>query len=161
MKLSPEQVTAAMFTKLKNIITKHGLEDKEAVVSVPDYYTEQERKALIDAAKIADLNITRVFNESSAIATSYGIFRKSELDELKPRYVAFVDFGHSKFSAFIAKFTKDKLKIISQINDRNLGARDIDLKMFEFYANLFEQNNGVSLLGNKKSKLKLFEAIKN
>ena len=76
---------------------------------MPTYYTESERKAIIDAGRIAELNILRVFNESSAIATSYGLFRKAELEKEKPRYVAFIDFGHSKLSAFVASFTKEKL----------------------------------------------------
>ena len=46
------------------------------MISVPNYYTEHERKALLDAAKLAEINVTRLFNESSAIALSYGIFRK-------------------------------------------------------------------------------------
>jgi len=49
-------------------------------MSVPTYYTEQERKSLMDACKIAELKVDRVVNESSAIAVSYGIFRKAELE---------------------------------------------------------------------------------
>lgn len=63
---------------------------------------------MIDAAKIAELNITRLVNESSCIAVSYGLFRKAELTD-KPRNVVFIDYGHSKLSAFVASFTKEKL----------------------------------------------------
>lgn len=52
-------------------------------------------------------------NETTAIATSYGLFRKADLDTTTPRYVAFIDMGHSKTSAFIGSFTKDKASIIA------------------------------------------------
>lgn len=78
--LLPVQVMAAYFNKLKLIIAKNGLEDKEAIISVPAYLTQQERKAYFDAAKIAELNIVRLINDSTAIALDYGLFRKGDLD---------------------------------------------------------------------------------
>lgn len=119
-----------MLGDIRKIISLNNLPNHEAVISVPSYYTESERKALKDACRIAGLNPLRLFNESSAIALSYGLFRKSELDALTPRNVAFVDFGHSKFSCFIGSFTKEKLTIVSQIHERNLGARDMDWAVF-------------------------------
>jgi len=76
-------------------------------LSVPSYYTELERKALLDACKIADVSVARLFNETSAVALSYGIFRKSELSTT-PRNVVFVDLGHSKLSVFCAAFYNNK-----------------------------------------------------
>jgi len=60
------------------------------------------------------LKVVRVFNESSAIATAYGIFRKAELDANKPRNVIFVDLGHSKLSCFVGAFYKEKLSILDK-----------------------------------------------
>ena len=109
------------------------------MISVPTYFTEQERKALLDACRIAELPLERVFNETTAIATSYALFRKADLEAETPRYVAFVDFGHSKTSAFVGSFTKERAQIVAQVNDRNFGARDLDWVVFEEYCNLFEQ----------------------
>lgn len=111
--LLPEQVTAAMLGDIRKIISQNHLQNNEAVISVPSYYTEQERKALRDACRIAGINPIRLFNESSAICLSYGLFRKMELDATTPRHVAFVDFGHSSFSCFIGSFTKEKLAVVS------------------------------------------------
>lgn len=119
-----------MLGDLRKIISLNNIQNNEAVISVPSYYTESERKALKDACNIAGLKPLRLFNESSAIALSYGIFRKNELDPTTPRNVAFVDFGHSKFSCFIGSFTKEKLSIVSQIHERNLGARDMDWAVY-------------------------------
>jgi len=65
-------------------------------------------------------------NESTAIALQYGFFRKSDLDPIKERIVAFVDLGHSKTTITIASFLQAKMKIIIHKSDRNLGARDFD-----------------------------------
>lgn len=75
----PEQLAAAYFNKIRTIIAINGFENSEAVVAVPSYLTQAERKAYLDAAKIAELNITRLINDSSAIALDYGMFRKAEL----------------------------------------------------------------------------------
>jgi heat shock protein 4 len=61
---------------------------------------------LLDAAKIAELNVTRLLNESTAVALDYGIFRKNDLDPKTAKNILFVDFGHSKFSTFACSFTK-------------------------------------------------------
>lgn len=74
-------------------------------MAVPTYFTQQERKAVLDAAKIAELNVTRLINESTAVALDYGIFRKNDLDATNPRNVLFIDFGHSKMSVFVCSFT--------------------------------------------------------
>lgn len=75
--LFPEQIYAAYINKLKFILEKNGFSNKSAVVAVPTYFTQTERKALLDAAKIAEFNITRILNESTAVALDYGMFRKN------------------------------------------------------------------------------------
>jgi molecular chaperone DnaK (HSP70) len=68
----------------------------------------------MDAAKIAELHVTRLLNESTAVALDYGIFRKTDLDPKTPKNVLFVDFGHSKLSAFACSFTKEKMTMLAQ-----------------------------------------------
>lgn len=85
-----------------------NVQSSNVCISVPAYYTEAERKALIDACKVADIPLERLLNETTAIAINYGLFRKADLDPEKPRHVAFVDLGHSKFSAFVGSFYKEK-----------------------------------------------------
>ena len=89
----------------------------------------------------------------------YGISRKSELDEQQPRNVLFIDFGHSKLSAYVCAFKKDSAQFIEQVHSRNLGCRDIDSEVFEFYRSLFLKQTGEDLLENKKSTLKLRDNI--
>lgn len=129
------------------------------VLSVPNYYTEQERKALLDAARIAEIKVLNLINESSAISLSYALFRKAELTD-QPRNVVFVDFGHSKLSAFCASFTKTKGKIIAEVSERNLGCRDFDWAMLQHCEQKFQKiSNGESILENKKAIIRTLEAL--
>jgi len=73
---------------------------------VSSYYTGLEKRAFLDAARIAEINVLKLMNEAIAIALGYGIFRRKEFDAT-PKNVAFVDFGHSHLSVFIAGFIKD------------------------------------------------------
>lgn len=155
----PEQITAMMIQKLKQIIERSGLSGKEVVLSVPGYFTEKERHALLDAAKIAEVNVLRLFNEESAVALGYGIFRRADLDATVARNVVFVDLGHSKCSCYVASFTKEKLKVLSIVHERNLGARDFDWSLLEFLAKKFNEQHGLSFMKNDKAKLRLLDAI--
>lgn len=155
----PEQITAMMIQKLKQIIERSGLSGKEVVLSVPGYFTEKERHALLDAARIAEVNVLRLFNEESAVALGYGIFRRADLDATVARNVVFVDLGHSKCSSYVASFTKEKLKVLSIVHERNLGARDFDWSLLEFLAKKFNEQHGLSFMKNDKAKLRLLDAI--
>jgi molecular chaperone DnaK (HSP70) len=70
-------VFAAYINKLKFILQKNNFDNKSAVLAVPTYLTQQERKAIYDAARIAEFSITRLLNESTAVALDYGMFRKN------------------------------------------------------------------------------------
>lgn len=93
------------------------------VISVPTYATNIERQAYLDAAEIAGIKCLRLLNESSAIALTYGFFKKTEFDQKRPRIVAFVDFGHSKLTVTFCSFLPGKTKVLMTHSDRNIGAR--------------------------------------
>ena len=101
----------------------------------------------------------RIYNESSANVMNYGIFRMSDLDEKVGRLVAFVDFGYSKTSVFLAKIWKNKAEILYEKNDRNLGVRNIDQNLLQHYVESFDKKNKVDLFENPKSIYRLREAI--
>lgn len=101
-----EQVMAYYLVKMKRFYELSEIACKELVLSIPSYCSNVERQALLDAAKIADLKVQRVINESTAVALQYGFFRKRDLDPKNERIVAFVDLGHSKCTVSIASFTQ-------------------------------------------------------
>jgi molecular chaperone DnaK (HSP70) len=154
----PEQIVAMMLQKFKQIVRRGGVQHNDFVLSVPTYYTDIERKAVLDAAKIAEVNVVKLLNESTAIALAYGIFRRNEFDNT-PRNVAFVDFGHSHLSVFTAAFTKDKLSIVNQVHERHLGARDMDWAVLEYYSDMFNKANGLNPKKSDKARLRLLESI--
>lgn len=154
----PEQVVAMMLQKIKKIAAMDGITHSDMVLSVPSYFTDQERKALLDAAKIAGVNVLKLMNESTALALAYGIFRKNELTP-HPRNVCFIDLGHCSASAFIAAFTKDKMTVLNQHHERSLGTRDFDWELLKFYAGIIKQQYGAEVISKDKARLRLLDAI--
>lgn len=110
--LTPEQVLAFFMKKLKEFYVIAGINSTEIVFSVPSYFSNVERQAVQDASDIAGLKCIRIINESTAVALSYGFFRKADLPDKDPRYVVFFDLGHSKLTITFASFIKSKLKIV-------------------------------------------------
>jgi molecular chaperone DnaK (HSP70) len=158
--LYPEQIYAAYLNKLRLIIQKNNFDNKTAVMAVPPYFTQAERKAVLDAAKIAELGVTRLINESTAVALDYGMFRKADLDATNARNVLFIDFGHSKLSLFLCSFTSSEMNVLEQDYSRHIGCRDIDYHLYEFYRGIFEKSSGgLDLSENRKAIVKLMESI--
>jgi molecular chaperone DnaK (HSP70) len=89
---------------------------------------------------------------------SYGIFRRNEFSN-KPINVCFVDVGHCKTSVFVAAFTKEELKLLNQLHDRNLGTRDLDWATMEHYAEIVKKNTGTDILTREKSRLRILDAL--
>lgn len=104
-----------LFTKLKDI-SETALQTivNDCVISVPSYFTQAERQALLDAARIAGLNVLRLFNETTATALCYGIYKQDlPAPETSPRNVVFVDCGYASLQVSICAFHKGKLKVIN------------------------------------------------
>ncbi|XP_028406381.1 97 kDa heat shock protein-like [Dendronephthya gigantea] len=154
---SPEQVMAMLLTYLKttaeNVISTKVA---DCVISVPCYYTDQQRRAMLDAAHTASLNCLRIMNDTTAVALAYGIYKQDLPEEnAKSRNVAFIDFGHASLQTSIAAFNKGKLKILSTASDSSLGGRDFDEKLVEHFCDDFKTRYKIDVKGNKKAYLRL------
>lgn len=154
-----EQIVAFYLTKLKKFYENNDIKCKDVVLSVPSYWSNAERQALLDATEIAGLKCLRLINESTAIALQYGFFRKKDLDAKEERRVAFVDFGHSKTTVTIASFIQGKTKIICHKSDRNLGGRDLDWAILEAIGGEFAKKTGADPRKNPRCILRMLEAI--
>ena len=97
---------ALYLVKLKEFYEEAG-HMCEGVFTVPSYFSNVERQGLKDAIEIAGIKCFRLINESTAIALNYGFFRRKEFTDHNPRTVAFVDFGHSKTTITMARFSVD------------------------------------------------------
>ncbi|KAH9484808.1 Heat shock protein hsp88 [Psilocybe cubensis] len=127
----------------------------DIVISVPGWYTDVQRRAIIDAAAIANLNVLRLINDTTATALGYGI-TKSDLPEPEnPRHVVFVDVGHADFSVAVVAFSKGQLTVKSTAYERNLGGRDIDYALMQHFAKEFKTKYKIDVLSNPKATFRL------
>ena len=83
---------------------------------MPGWFTDAQRRAVLDAADIAGLNPLRLMNDTTASALGYGI-TKTDLPEDKPRYIAICDIGHSNYSVAIVSYKKGQLNVKSTAYD--------------------------------------------
>lgn len=156
---TPEQVFGYYLRKVKTYFEKADMPSKDIVIAVPTYATNAERQAYLDACDIAGINCIRLINESTATALTYGFFRKGDLDAEKPRIVCFVDFGHASLIITYASFIKGKMKILGTHSNRNLGARKIDLLLFELLGGEFAKKYGCDPRKNVRCRLRLLDNI--
>lgn len=127
----------------------------DVVIAVPSWYTDVQRRALIDAAQIASLNPLRIINETTAVALGYGI-TKSDLPEPEnPRHVMFIDVGHSNLTATVVAFAKNQLHIKGSASDRQLGGRDIDYALVQHFSEEFKTKYKIDVLSNPKATFRL------
>ena len=126
------------------------------VMSVPAYFTQEERVLLSKAAHICSLNLLKILNESAAIGILYKKIHDEELLNFKK--VLFVDVGYSKTGLFSISFEGGNVSLIQENYDRHLGVRDIDNLMLEFYQGIIKKQKP-NYQENFKMRLKLLEAI--
>lgn len=156
--VSPELALASYFNGLVGILRNNQIQHKDICVSVPDYFTQGERIAVLTAGKIAGVNIIQLANQSEANVKNYSIFRKKDL-KAEPRTVGFVDFGHSKTSVYFAKINNSSADIYYETNERHLGARNVDEAIYRVYREQFEEEFQCNVDENPKAKLRLIQAI--
>lgn len=156
-----EQITGMLLTKLKEI-SEISLKTKvnDCVISVPSYFTNAERKALLDSASIAGLNVLRLFNETTATALSYGIYKQDLPNpEEKPRNVVFVDCGYTSLQVFLCAFNKGKLKMLASTFDTQLGGREFDYILAEHFSKDFKSRYNIDPRTNARAFLRLLTEV--
>jgi len=163
--MSPEQIAAAFLTKLKHV-AEDGLGTRavDCVLGVPPYWTDPQRRALLDAAHIAGLNVLRLLNETTAIALNYGIMRDREFADQEVRNVVFIDFGSASYNTALVQFTRGKLNVLAVACDRNFGGRDFDMLLVSHWAKYIKDKYKMDVTTDAKAMLKLkneCERVKN
>jgi len=154
---SIEQIMGMLLTKLKGIAKTNINKDvKDCVISVPSFYTDTERRSLYKSTQIAGLNCLRVFNDTTAVALAYGIYKQDlPAPEEAPRNVVFVDIGHSAMQVAAVSFNKGKLKVISTAFDPFLGGRNFDRMMADHFTKEFKEKYKIDVTTNKRAGLRL------
>ncbi|KAG0308415.1 adenyl-nucleotide exchange factor sse1 [Dissophora globulifera] len=149
------QVFAMYLTKMKEIASvETKLPVSDCVIAIPAWFTDVQRRAVLDASEIAGLNVLRLINDSTAVALGYGI-TKTDLPEDKPRNVCFVDVGHSTYTVQVVSFIKGQLTVKSRAFDRHFGGRDFDRMLVDHFAAQFKTKYGIDVKSNGKAMIRL------
>ncbi|KRY00203.1 Heat shock 70 kDa protein 4L [Trichinella pseudospiralis] len=158
--LFPEEVLAALLHKLR-LISEDFLQAKvsDCVISVPCFWTDVQRRAVLDASKIADLNCLKLMNETTAVALAYGIYKQETFpaDNENPLCVVFIDMGYSSTQVCACAFNKGKLKMLGTVWDCELGGRDFDQLLYMHFASEFQKKFNLDISTVKKASLRLMD----
>ncbi len=136
----PEEVSAMILAKIKaDAEAKLGETITEAVITVPAYFNDAQRKATQDAGKIAGLDVKRIINEPTAAALAYGFNKK------KDEKIVVYDFGGGTFDVTVLEVGDDVVEVQSTDGDAHMGGRDIDQKIVRHLIEEFKKVEGIDI----------------
>jgi molecular chaperone DnaK len=151
---SPEQLSAFLLGKIKSDAEAFlGEPVKQAVVTVPAYFDDNQRAATRDAATIAGLEVMRLVNEPTAAALAYGLDRLGQ--ELR---VAVIDLGGGTLDVTIMEFGKGVFEVKATSGDTQLGGTDMNQAIFDYLADRFREQSGIDVRADRKAAARLLEA---
>jgi molecular chaperone DnaK len=149
----PEEVSAMILSKLKtDAEAKTGETITEAVITVPAYFNDAQRKATQDAGKIAGLEVRRIINEPTAAALAYGFNKK------KDEKIVVFDFGGGTFDVSVLEVGDDVVEVQSTDGDAHMGGRDIDQAIVKHLIAEFKSSEGIDLGNDPLALQRLDEA---
>lgn len=136
----PEEISAMILSKIKaDAEAKLGEKITEAVITVPAYFNDAQRKATQDAGKIAGLDVKRIINEPTAAALAYGFNKK------KDEKIVVYDFGGGTFDVTVLEVGDDVVEVQSTDGDAHMGGRDIDQKIVRYLIDEFKKSEGIDI----------------
>ena len=156
--LAPPQVSAEVLKKMKRTAEEYLGEDvTEAVITVPAYFNDSQRQATKDAGRIAGLDVKRIINEPTAAALAYGMDK-----DRGDSKIAVYDLGGGTFDISIIEIAgvdgEYSFEVLSTNGDTFLGGEDFDLRVIEYLADEFKQENGIDLNDDPIALQRLKEA---
>ncbi len=162
----PEEVSAMILQKLKaDAEQKLGEKITEAIITVPAYFNDAQRKATKDAGQIAGLDVKRIINEPTAAALAYGYGKKPRRPDGVPtetsgknEKIAVFDFGGGTFDVSILEVGDDVVEVKSTDGDSHLGGKDIDQKVLNYIADEFKKESGIDVRKDALALQRLDEA---
>lgn len=150
---TPEQISAFILQKIKRDAEEYiGDEIKEAVITVPAYFNDDQRQATKDAGKIAGFEVKRILNEPTAAALAYGLDKEGE------HKIAVYDLGGGTFDITIMEVGDGVFEVLSTNGDTHLGGADMDRAIVDYLADKFKEEHGIDLREDKKALQRLTEA---
>ena len=149
----PEEISSMILAKIKaDVEAKLGEAVTEAVITVPAYFNDAQRKATKDAGAIAGLDVKRIINEPTAAALAYGFNTR------KDEKIVVYDFGGGTFDVSVLEVGNDVIEVKSTDGDSHMGGRDIDHKIINWIATEFKKESGIDVTKDALALQRLDEA---
>ncbi|XP_074270400.1 heat shock 70 kDa protein 18-like [Silene latifolia] len=154
---SPEEISSMVLLKMKDIAEVYlGTEVKNAVVTVPAYFNNEQRQATKDACTIAGLNVLRIINEPTAAAIAYGLVKKLATGGVGvTKNVLVFDLGGGTFDVSLVTIGRDSFEVRSVNGDTHLGGGDFDKRMVSHFIAEFERKHGKNMSNNPRAVARL------
>jgi molecular chaperone DnaK len=149
----PEEISAMILQKIKaDVEAKLGEKITEAVITVPAYFNDAQRKATKDAGTIAGLDVKRIINEPTAAALAYGFNKK------KNEKIVVYDFGGGTFDVSVLEIGDDVIEVKSTDGDSHMGGGDIDRRIVNYIAEEYKKESGIDVTKDPLAHQRLREA---
>ncbi|MFA6760779.1 MAG: molecular chaperone DnaK [Sulfuricurvum sp.] len=153
---TPQEISAKILSKLKEDAESYlGSSVSDAVITVPAYFNDAQRKATKDAGTIAGLNVLRIINEPTASALAYGLESKGD------EKVLVYDLGGGTFDVTVLEISDGTFEVLSTDGNAFLGGDDFDNKIVDFLNDEFKSSHGIDLKNDKMALQRLKDAAEN
>jgi len=150
---TPQQISAFILQKIKKDAEDFlGEKIRDAVITVPAYFNDDQRQATKDAGKIAGLTVKRIINEPTAASLAYG------LDKEGDHKIAVYDFGGGTFDITLMEVGDGVFEVLSTNGDTQLGGSDMDQAFVDYLAKAFQKEHTIDLRKDPATLQRLFEA---